>query len=246
VLYIEKEGFFEALKASRWPERYDCALLTSKGYTTRAVRDLLDLLGDGDEPLTVFCVHDADAFGTMIFQTLQEETKARPRRRVNVANLGLEPWEAIEMGLATEKVKDRTRRAPVAEYVFVEGGKDWADWLQDNRVELNAMTTPVFLAWLDSKMKEYGGQKVIPPATVIADETADRLAEHMRRIITERVLRETRIDDQVAEALRTTDHPAGEALAPQLVEWLASNPDRHWTDYIDGIARNLAEPKAQT
>ena len=92
MLYIEKEGFFEALKAAKWPERHDCALLTSKGFSTRAVRDLLDLLADGDEPVTVFCIHDADASGTMIYQTLQEETKARPRRRVEIINLGLEPW----------------------------------------------------------------------------------------------------------------------------------------------------------
>ena len=31
VLFIEKEGFFEALKADGWPERHDCALMTSKG-----------------------------------------------------------------------------------------------------------------------------------------------------------------------------------------------------------------------
>jgi hypothetical protein len=112
VLYIEKEGFFEALKAVGWPELNDCALLTSKGYSTRAVRDFLDLLGDDDEPVTVFCVHDADGPGTMIYQTLQEATKARPRRRVEIVNLGLEPWEAIEMGLQVEKIEER--KVPVA------------------------------------------------------------------------------------------------------------------------------------
>src|SRR3954466_5131462 len=49
VLFIEKEGFFEALKAAQWPERHDCALITGKGYATRAVRDLVDFLGDSDE-----------------------------------------------------------------------------------------------------------------------------------------------------------------------------------------------------
>jgi hypothetical protein len=240
VLYIEKEGFFEALKASRWPERHDCALLTSKGYSTRAVRDLLDLLGDSEEPLTVFCVHDADAFGTMIFETLQEETKARPRRRVEVVNLGLEPWEAIEMELATEKVKDRTRRAPVAKYVLAEDGEDWADWLQENRVELNAMPTPVFLAWLDAKMQEQGGQKIIPPAAVVADAAVNRIAEHMRQIITERVLQDARIDDQVTEALQAVKAPAGAALSAELAPWLAANPEQHWTGYVDAIARNIA------
>ena len=50
VLFVEKEGFFSALKRAKWPERHDCALLTSKGFATRAVRDLLDMLGESEEP----------------------------------------------------------------------------------------------------------------------------------------------------------------------------------------------------
>jgi hypothetical protein len=36
LVYIEKEGFSEALKDVRWAERHDCALLSSKGFSTRA------------------------------------------------------------------------------------------------------------------------------------------------------------------------------------------------------------------
>ena len=28
----------------------------------------------------------------------------------------------------------------------------WEEWLQTHRVELNAMTTPQFIEWLDAKM----------------------------------------------------------------------------------------------
>ncbi len=47
ILYCEKQGFFPILRAAKWPERHDCALLTSKGFASRAARDLLDLLGAG-------------------------------------------------------------------------------------------------------------------------------------------------------------------------------------------------------
>ena len=82
LVYIEKEGFDEALKAARWAERHDCMLMSSKGFTTRAARDLVDALAEHDEPVTIFCVHDADAYGTMIYQTFQEETKARGARKI--------------------------------------------------------------------------------------------------------------------------------------------------------------------
>ena len=60
----------------------------------------------------MFCVHDADASGTMIYQTLQEATKARGARKIKIVNLGLEPWEAVAMGLEVENVEER--RAPQA------------------------------------------------------------------------------------------------------------------------------------
>jgi hypothetical protein len=41
----------------------------------------------------------------MIFETFQQETKARGARRVMIVNLGLEPWEALGMGLQAEGVE---------------------------------------------------------------------------------------------------------------------------------------------
>src|SRR5215217_5431514 len=53
VVYIEKEGFAEALKDVRWAERHDCMLMSSKGFPGRAARDLVDHLAEHDEPVTV-------------------------------------------------------------------------------------------------------------------------------------------------------------------------------------------------
>ena len=121
VVYIEKEGFSEALKDARWAERHDCMLMSSKGFSTRAARDLVDKLAEHDEPVTIFCVHDADAAGTMIYQTFQEATAARDARKIKIVNLGLEPWEAIAMGLEVENVEAGDRRKPVADYVRTRG-----------------------------------------------------------------------------------------------------------------------------
>ncbi len=165
LLYIEKEGAQEALKQDRWLERHDCAVMSSKGFSTRAARDLIDKLAEHDEPVEVFCAHDADACGTMIYQTLQEATKARGARKIKIINLGLEPWEAVAMGLEVETLEEpRSASRPVADYVRErDDGDDWEDWLQTHRVELNAMTTPQLIAWLDEKMAEHGDGKLIPP-----------------------------------------------------------------------------------
>lgn len=183
IIFIEKEGYFASLRDVGFPEKYDCALLSSKGYASRAVKDLFDLLGETDEEIQFFCVHDADAAGTKIFETLQEATSARPERKVKVINLGLDPEEAINMDLQVESFES-DRRRPVADYVSYR----WTEWLQSNRVELNAMTTPEFIEWLEGKMEDYGVGKVIPTEEVLArtfEESAERVirSQIMRDIL---------------------------------------------------------------
>ena len=106
----------------------------------------------------------------MIYQTLQEATKARGARKIEIVNIGLEPWEAVEMDFDVEKFEQGETKSgedqfrPVAQYVVdydAEHGDDWADWLQTKRIELNAMTTPELIEWLDRKMAEHGAVKLI-------------------------------------------------------------------------------------
>jgi len=243
LVYIEKEGFSEALKAERWAERHDCALLSSKGFTTRAARDLVDLLAEHDEPVTIFCAHDADAFGTMIYQTFQEQTKARGAHKVRIINLGLEPWEALAMGLEVETVKAGEQRKPVAEYVnghpCEEPEGDWAEWLQTKRVELNAMSTPEFIRWLDSKMAAY--DKLIPPAAVLDAELDERIEFKVRASITERILREAGLENLVAAALAAIEKPSPAVLAEGIRRLFRRKLDSEWRDHVEAIAREVAE-----
>jgi len=232
--HIEKQGFFETLKAERWPERHDCALGTSKGFTTRAIKDLIDLLTKHDEPVQVFCTHDADAAGTMIYQTLQNETRARGARLIEVVNIGLEPWEARDMGLEPEDFEKGDKRRPVADYVLRRpDGPYWEEWLQSHRYELNAMTTPQFLDWITAKIEAHGGGKLVPPNEVIAGEVEERLETELRKRITERVLREARIAPQVAAARAGITLPHKHLRRAAVDEWLAENPLESWRDCIE-------------
>jgi hypothetical protein len=169
VLYIEKGGFTPLLEDEKWGERHDCVIMHAQGQATRAVKDVIDLLGDtlNDEPLEFFCVHDADGYGTLIYERLVEGSLARPGRKVKVTNLGLDPWEAVDMGLLPEDVETKNGSIPVADYVR-NRGRYWVDFLQKQRVELNAMTAPQFVEWLDEKMAQHSrNEKVIPPDEVL-------------------------------------------------------------------------------
>ena len=239
LLYIEKEGFSEMLKDERWGEKHDCAIMSSKGFSTRAARDLIDKLVEHDEPVTVFCVHDADAFGTTIYQSLQEETKARGARKITIINLGLEPREAVEMGLEVEDVEEKDRRKPVADYVCERrDGEHWDEWLQTHRVELNAMTTPQFIDWLDGKMAAY--EKLIPPSDVLEEELSARIEKKVRAAIVDRILRDANVDTQVAAALADIETPDNAALARGIKQLFEATPDAQWRDHIETVAAELA------
>jgi hypothetical protein len=243
VIYIEKEGFSEALKAVQWPERHDCMLMSSKGFTTRAARDLVDKLAAHDEPVTIFCVHEADAPGTMIYQTFQEATRARGARKVKIVNLGLEPWEAIEMGLEVEAIPEKDRRKAVADYVGIDNDdEDWDEWLQTHRVELNAMTTPQFIEWLDEKMADH--DKLVPPDEVIGAELDSRIEAQVREAIRERILREAGFEDQVAAAVTAIEKPAASTLANGIRELFENQPECEWRDHIESVAEDLTEAAA--
>jgi hypothetical protein len=241
ALYCEKEGFFPILRDVEWPERNDCALLTSKGFATFAVRDLLDLLDQSDEPLTIFCIHDADGSGTLIYEELLDGIKERSGREVQVINLGLEPDEAVEMGLDVEPAgrKDR-KRVGVADYVRGE----WRDWLQTNRCELNAMTTPQFLEWLDRKIATHDVGKVIPPSKVMTERLEIEVESRLRQQIADRVLREADLDGQVRNAVQELQkqvNAESRRLPATVPAGLAAEPSKLWANVIERTADKLCD-----
>ena len=232
VLYIEKESFFEILIEEGWPERYDCALMTSKGQGTRAVKDLLDLFGETEEEIVFFCVHDADGYGTQIYSSLQEGTKARPARRVKIINLGLEPDEGVLMGLPIEEVR-YSKRAAVGSYVEAV----WGEWLQENRIELDAMTTEVFLSWLSHKMEVYGNGKLIPPDNVVGEELKRAARRRILNSTIAEALTDFGLEDKVKNRFKVftyDNHTTGE-----IAEALVGDPSQSWRSPVDKKAAKL-------
>jgi DNA topoisomerase VI subunit A len=73
ILFVEKEGFNEIFEAVQLAERYDIAIMSTKGTSVTAARHLADeLCGDYDIPLLV--LHDFDKSGLTILKTLREDT----------------------------------------------------------------------------------------------------------------------------------------------------------------------------
>ena len=137
---------------------------------------------------------------------------------------------------------------PVAEYVKAvdksgehgtpPDGESWEDWLQTHRVELNAMTTPQFIAWLDRKMAKRGSVgKLIPPADVLKADLAERIEKKVRATLTERILREADLDGQVEAAIKKIGKPSAATLAKGIRQSFQKEPKREWRDHIEAVAK---------
>jgi len=245
VIYIEKEGFFNLLQDDGWPERYDCALMTTKGQSTRAAKDFIDMVAGSNEPTRVFCLHDADAAGTMIYQSLQEATIARPRRLIEIVNLGLEPWEARAMGLQDEAVPVKKDRRPVAAYVQARG-EGWANWLQRRRYELDSIPPVQFVPWLDAKMASQGVTKVVPDADTLGRHAEERVPDDLRSAFRAELLERLQVEQHV-EAMMTRAMPIIEAaidrrrdtFAADIRRGIEERPQHHWSAVFDGVVEHL-------
>jgi hypothetical protein len=265
VLICEKEDNVHMLRESGFAERWDCFLLSSSRFTTRALKDLIDYIGStaGDEPVRVFSMIDADAHGSVIFQTLVRETKARAARKIEVVNLGLFPWEGLANGLQHEtgliaqgrkRNKGKFRRVKVADYIVERdrhnqrtgnpnGEPIWADWLQDNRIELNAMTSPQRVAWVEQKFALHHVEKVIPPEEIAQATFSEQVSIAIAEQVREEALRSRGawIAQEIEKRLGTVESP--ENIGSQIVHYLKSHRTGRWTDAIDALVERIMAEK---
>ena len=87
ILYIEKAGRVQILRAAGLDKKYDMALVAGQGFATEAIRDLFESAEKGAYELYV--LHDADRSGYGIARTLREETVRMPGYSVDVVDIGL-------------------------------------------------------------------------------------------------------------------------------------------------------------
>jgi Histidine kinase-, DNA gyrase B-, and HSP90-like ATPase len=248
VLYSEKEDHKRILEQAGWTKRHDCPVLTNKGFSNRSGRDFIDGLVASGEPIIVFCIHDADAAGSVIMQSLQEATRARGARTIKIIDLGLYPWQAIKMGLPVEELEiaEDARRQAVSEYVRQyrdESGTDWDEWLQENRIELNAMTPAQLIGWLDSEVEKHGELKLVPPGGYASLQLYDYVEATIRDMEHDRIMAEIAPQIQAAVEARlgkiSISLPGDYDLAEGLRSTVHEHRDQHWEDALRNIGDQL-------
>jgi hypothetical protein len=172
ILYIEKRGVWPILEVARIAERYDMAILTGEGYATEAMRALFRT-ANKDRQYQLFVLHDADPDGYNIAVTLREESARMPGYAVEIIDLGLFMEDALALGVRPETFT--RKKALQTGLILSEAARDAFEgrrvskksWICQ-RVELNALSAPQLVAYIERRLQETGVRgRLIPPDTYL-------------------------------------------------------------------------------
>lgn len=228
VLFIEKEGFVPLLEAVRLAERYDLAIMSTKGMSTTAARTLTDKLCQQQVPL--LALHDFDKAGFSIVGTLKRSTRRFSfEYDSKIIDLGLRLDDVRKLGLevSAEDAFDRGSDSAKRENLHLNGAApEEAEFLLTRRVELNALTSDQLVAFIEDKLAKHGIKKVIPKANLLRD--AYRLFVNSKRV--------RQIVQKTIKDIRNEDIPVPADLDDRVAAYLKKHPQMRWDKAVAAIA----------
>jgi hypothetical protein len=226
VLFIEKEGFQPLLEQARIAERYDVAIMSTKGISNTAARKLVDVVC-GQQNIPLLVLHDFDIAGFSIVQTLRESNRRYAfGHNPTVIDIGLR-LEDVK-GLETEMAFNRWSGDAIEWRLGINGAtEDEIEFLKERRVELNAFASDELIRFIERKLGEIGIKKILP-----ARKT---LAEAYRMFV-----RSGRVQKIVEAALAKTsaEHVSvPKDLENRVREILRERPEIRWDHAVSSVAR---------
>jgi hypothetical protein len=236
VLFVEKEGFLPLFRQALLAQRFDVAIMSTKGVSVVAARALVDdLSGRGVRCLVL---RDFDKAGFTIVKSLKASGRRYTfRHRPLVVDLGLRLADVQENGLEAEDVfygrsdpagnlEDNGATPEEVEFLCPDGQEGN---YTGSRVELNAFTSEDLLRWAEGKLKSAGVKKIVPGEGVLAE--AYRLA-YRDRLMRRGMLR---LRAEAEEAARAVPLPTD--LAESIGSRLKQAPQMPWDE---ALARRAA------
>ena len=139
------------LSQARIAERFDIAIMSTKGMSTTAARLLLDRLAPRIDKVLV--AHDFDVSGFSIFGTLGSDGRRYLfHNEVHIVDIGLRLSDVEAMGLDSEPVETSGDWSARSATLSAHGASvTEIKFLRHRRVELNAMPADMFVRFLERK-----------------------------------------------------------------------------------------------
>jgi hypothetical protein len=228
VLFIEKEGFEPLLRKAKIAERFDIAVMSTKGMSVVAARAMVDRISS--DGLKILVAHDLDATGMGIFGTLGGDNHRYTfKERPNLVRLGLTLGQAEDMNLDLEPQKVEGDHEEVGDRLSRYGATwDEIDFiLAGQRIELNAMPSDVFVEWLEKSLAAHDVKKIVPDA--------DLVEERARHILGINLLKQEVADLERAAKEQAASIALPEDLIERVRNELENNPAAPWEEALSTV-----------
>ncbi len=109
TLFVEKEGFYPLLQRADIANRYDIAIMSTKGMSVTASRLLVEQMSN--QGVTILVLHDFDKSGFSILSTLQSDTRRyKFDKPPQIIDLGIRLTDVQELELESEPVEYSSSR----------------------------------------------------------------------------------------------------------------------------------------
>jgi hypothetical protein len=246
VLFIEKEGFEPLMKAAQIADKYDIAIMSTKGMSVTAARKLADqMCYEHDIPLLL--LRDFDKTGFSISGSFQRDNETYEfENAITVIELGLSLKDVEAMELASEyqhhkkgseaalvaNMRDNGATDEEVAFMFRDFNKA-SSFHCTRRVELNAMTSRQFITYVEDKLKKLVKdgvlKKIVPDQKLLAEAYASAIrSRHLAEAFDEAV---EDLDDQIDKA----DLKAPKDLEQRVRALLKRHPTLRWDEALAEI-----------
>lgn len=255
LLFIEKEGFDSLFKSVSLAERFDIGVMSSKGVSVTAARQLADVLC-AERGIPLFTLHDLDIAGFTIGQIGKDNRRYTYTNRIKPINIGLrlddiieiegadidamaervsfgsddDDEEAREGKLEAKREKLRETEATEEEIDLLLGEGEFEEY-GPRRIELNALTSRQLVDLVERRLEQNGVGKVVP---CIGD-----LAEAFRHYARAPAIKEAierAIEAMPADAIAVPDD-----LAERVRAYLDDHPECPWEDAVAALVTDGEE-----
>jgi hypothetical protein len=240
ILFIEKEGFLPLLEQALIAERFDLAIMSTKGMSVTAARRWIDeVCGDRERLVPVFVLHDFDPYGFTIHGTLTGDTRRYDfENKILVHDIGLRLTDIRQLNLPFETQHVRADRDSMADTARQYGATEDEIATMFNgprgtvqRVELNALSSDQLLNLIETRLHNHDICKVIPDTETIED--AYRLFVRHQTI--------SEIVDREIKRLPDEEIKVPRDLRFEVFHRLQSFPPTSW----DGIVQEICQERIQ-
>ena len=214
-------------------ERFDIAIMSTKGMSVTAARLLVDDLC-GNFRILLLVLRDFDKARFSIAGTLQRDTRRYTfQNAFDVVDLGLRIEDVENCGLESEEVvygKSNPKwnlldnGATGEEVEFLLKGQGYGGYW-GHRVELNAFTSQGLIDWIEGKLQAAGVKKVIPEQETVEDAYREAFMRREFEKASAELLKQAR---EEAKGIKVP-----ESMINQVKDLLKKDPELSWDSAIE-------------